>query len=292
VFAKDFMNRHGIPTADYKTFNNFQEAKKYVQDIRHPIVIKASGLAGGKGVLMPTTTVGAVAGLYDMMEKKIFGQSGSEVVIEEQLIGDEISLAICSDGVTFKTFPPGQDHQRIYNGNVEPNTGGMGCYAPTSLCNDLQMREIHDRILKPTIDGMMDEGKQHSEGRIERFVFDDSDKANWIGNSFIGMICIGVIMTKDGPKNLEYNVRFGDPEAQILFPLLTSDSDLVLIMNACIEQRLPDVKFEFRKKCAVNVVLASGGYPGAYSVGYEIDIEPLEEGMFPRILLFYCSEKS
>ncbi|KAK0105725.1 hypothetical protein ONS95_004247 [Cadophora gregata] len=234
VFSKSFMRRHNIPTAEFEVFDSFPQAKAYIEAIQYPIVIKASGLAAGKGVLMPNNKEDAISCLEDMMVKKVFGSAGDQVVIEERLEGDEISVAICSDGWDIKMFPAGQDHQRVFAGNVGPNTGGMGCYAPTPLCSDSQLHDIYSRILLPTIDGMREEG-----------------------TPFVGMICIGVIMTSSGPKNLEYNVRFGDPEAQILFPLLTEDSDLALIISACTEKRLAEVTMNFKQKFAANVVLCS-----------------------------------
>ena len=153
------MSRHGIPTASYHTFDRFSAAKAYVKAVNNRIVIKASGLAAGKGVLMPSSKEEAILGLESLMVRKDFGPAGNEVVIEELLIGDEISIGICSDGYIIRTFPSAQDHQRVYDGNVGPNTGGMGCYAPTPLCSDVQMQEIYDKILKPTIDGMRQEGR-------------------------------------------------------------------------------------------------------------------------------------
>jgi phosphoribosylamine--glycine ligase / phosphoribosylformylglycinamidine cyclo-ligase len=157
--AKDFMSRHGIPTAEYKNFRDFETAKEYLGTVTHPVVIKASGLAGGKGVLMPTNREENLAALRSLMVDKIFGKAGMEVVIEERLLGDEISITFLTDGYDLRMFPAGQDAQRILDGNLGANTGGMGVYAPTPLLTAEQLHEIERTILQPTVDGIREEGK-------------------------------------------------------------------------------------------------------------------------------------
>jgi phosphoribosylamine--glycine ligase/phosphoribosylformylglycinamidine cyclo-ligase len=158
AFSKDFMKRHGIPTAEYRNFNDYETASKYLDSIEHDVVIKASGLAAGKGVLIPTSKLEAQAALRDIMLKREFGTAGDEVVIEEFLVGDELSILAFSDGYTIKALPPAQDHKRIYDGDRGPNTGGMGCYAPTTAVPKSTLEQIHKIILQPTIDGMRKEG--------------------------------------------------------------------------------------------------------------------------------------
>lgn len=157
--AKDFMSRHGIPRAEYKSFRNFQTAKEYLGTVTHPVVIKASGLAGGKGVLMPTNQEENLAAIKTLMVDKTFGKAGTEVVIEERLLGDEISITSLTDGYNLRLFPAGQDAQRILDGNLGANTGGMGVYAPTPLLTSKQLHEIERTILQPTVDGIREEGK-------------------------------------------------------------------------------------------------------------------------------------
>lgn len=263
-FAKDFMQRHGIPTAAYRNFNDYIAAKQYLETVEHPVVIKASGLAAGKGVLMPTGPEENIAALRSVMLDKDFGDAGAETVIEELLVGDEISITFLTDGHTLRMFPAGQDHQRIYDGNVGANTGGMGVYAPTPILSSEQLAEIDRTILQPTIAGIRKEG-----------------------HPFVGLICIGLIMASTGPKLLEYNVRFGDPEAQTLLPLLDPESDLAEIMIACTESRLHEVHMGFMPKSAASVVVAAAGYPISYRKGDTISIDPVSDGT----LIFHAGTK-
>lgn len=207
TFSKDFMKKHNIPTAAYENFTDYAKAKAYLESINHRVVLKASGLAAGKGVLIPTTKEESLAGLKSIMDDKEFGDAGNEVVIEEYLEGQELSVLAFSDGYTVIPLPPLQDHKRAYDGDEGPNTGGMGVYAPTPISTPELMETVKRTILQPTIDGMRHDGYP-----------------------FVGMLFTGLMLTASGPKVLEYNVRFGDPETEVALPLLGDDSDLAEIM--------------------------------------------------------------
>ncbi|RUS13609.1 phosphoribosylglycinamide synthetase, partial [Endogone sp. FLAS-F59071] len=250
TFSKDFMKRHNIPTAAYENFSDFEKAKTYLKSISHRVVLKASGLAAGKGVLIPTTAVESLNSLYAIMVAKEFGTAGDEVVIEEYLEGQELSVLAFSDGYTVIPLPPAQDHKRAFDGDQGPNTGGMGCYAPTPVATVKVLEEIKRTILQPTIDGMRRDGFP-----------------------FVGLLFTGIMLTDSGPKVLEYNVRFGDPETEVVLPLLSDDTDLAEVMLACAEGRLDSVHIGIRQGFAATVVIASGGYPGSYVKGKEITID-------------------
>jgi phosphoribosylamine--glycine ligase len=253
TFSKDFMRKHGIPTATYQNFSDYEQAKKYLDTISHNVVIKASGLAAGKGVIIPQTKEEAQDALKEIMLDKEFGAAGDEVVIEEFLEGDELSILSFSDGETIKSLPPAQDHKRIGEGDTGPNTGGMGTYAPTRIAPPDVIEQIHKDILQPTIDGMRE----------------DSFK-------FKGVLFTGLMMTKSGAKVLEYNVRFGDPETQSLLALM--ESDLAEVMIACVEGRLGEADVTVSDKSAATVVVAAGGYPGSYAKGTAMTLDSVPEG--------------
>jgi len=253
TFSKDFMKRHGIPTAAYENFADYEGAKKYLDSISHNVVIKASGLAAGKGVIIPQTKEEAQDALKEIMLDKEFGAAGDEVVIEEFLEGDELSILSFSDGMTIKSLPPAQDHKRIGEGDTGPNTGGMGTYAPTRIAPPEVIDAVQKDILQPTIDGMREEGF-----------------------TFKGVLFTGLMMTKSGAKVLEYNVRFGDPETQSLLALM--ESDLAEVMVACTEGKLGDTDVRVSKKSAATVVVAAGGYPGSYKKGTVMTLDPVPEG--------------
>ncbi|KAA6407193.1 MAG: bifunctional purine biosynthetic Ade1 [Lasallia pustulata] len=250
AFSKDFMARHNIPTAAYKTFDNYEAAKQYLESVSHKVVLKASGLAAGKGVIIPKTKQDAQEALRQIMLVKEFGSAGNDVVIEEFLEGDELSFLTFSDGYTIRSLPPAQDHKQIHDGDQGPNTGGMGCYAPTRIASKQLIEEVHRTILQPTVDGMRKEGFP-----------------------FVGILFTGLMINKSGPKTLEYNVRFGDPETQTLLPLLSSDCDLAEIMVACTEHWLDAIEIKTEPKFSATVVAAAGGYPGPYVRGDEIMLE-------------------
>uniref|UniRef100_A0A060T238 ARAD1C25982p n=1 Tax=Blastobotrys adeninivorans TaxID=409370 RepID=A0A060T238_BLAAD len=252
TFSKDFMARHNIPTAAFGNFTSYDKAKAYLDSVDHQVVIKASGLAAGKGVLIPTTKQEAHDALKEVMVDRAFGSAGDEVVIEEFLEGDELSILAFSDGYTVVDLPAAQDHKRIGDGDSGPNTGGMGTYAPAPIGTPALIQEIRTSILQPTIDGMRRDGYP-----------------------FVGMLFTGIMVTKNGPKVLEYNVRFGDPETQSVLPLL--ESDLAEIMLACAERRLDSVNVNVKPGYGATVVMSAGGYPGSYNKGDEITVSPVAD---------------
>lgn len=217
--------------------------------------MKASGLAAGKGVLMPENKQEALDGLKTIMVDKEFGEAGSEVVIEECLEGQELSFLAFADGYTVIPLPPAQDHKRALDGDMGPNTGGMGCYAPTPIGTKDLIDEVKRTILQPTIDGMRRDG-----------------------SPFVGMLFTGIMLTPSGPKVLEYNVRFGDPETEVVLPLLSDDTDLAEILMACVEGRLDSVAITTKNAFAATVIIASGGYPGAYAKGKAITLPETTTG--------------
>jgi phosphoribosylamine---glycine ligase len=246
VFTKNLFKKYNIPTADFGEFDNSRDAIEYIRKNRtYPLVVKADGLAAGKGVIIAHNELEAIAGTADIMDRKIFGGAGDRVVIEEFLDGDEASILAFTDGETILPLPASQDHKRIFDGDKGPNTGGMGAYAPTPLITKSILDEIMRTVLYPTVHALK------SEGIIYK-----------------GILYAGIMMTKNGPRVLEYNVRFGDPETQAVLPLLKTD--LIELCLAVIEGRLKDVKMEVENKTAINVVLASKGYPESYEKGKEI----------------------
>ncbi|KAF5368642.1 hypothetical protein D9758_002308 [Tetrapyrgos nigripes] len=266
AFSKAFMARHNIPTAQFRVFKSTEidAAIDYVKTCGHKVVLKADGLAAGKGVLIPETTDEAIAGLNDILVANVFGSAGSEVVIEELLIGPEISVLAFSDGYTIVPLPAGQDHKRIGEGDVGPNTGGMGVYAPAPVATPEVMDRIMRETLRPTIDGMRKDGFP-----------------------FVGMLFTGFMLTPNGPKVLEYNVRFGDPETEALMLLLDEKADLAEIFLACAEHRLDAVDVPIRSGYAVSVVLASAGYPGSYPKGKKIEIGEMPS----NVVVFHAGTK-
>jgi phosphoribosylamine--glycine ligase len=242
AFAKQLMKDENIPTAKYQAFSDFAKAKKYINKHSLPIVIKASGLALGKGVIIAKTHEEAMIAIEDIMVKKIFGEAGDTVVIEEFLEGREISIHTFSDGTHIFLFPPSRDHKPILEGNKGPNTGGMGTIAPVGEITEKQMELIKKTIIIPVIKGMKKRGIP-----------------------FSGCLYPGLMMTKDGPKVVEFNSRFGDPETQSYVRLLKTD--LFDILVACAEGKLSDIPIVWEDKFACCIVLASGGYPGEYKKG-------------------------
>ena len=244
-FAKDLMKKYGIPTARYEVFTAAEPARAYIRQEGAPIVVKADGLAAGKGVIVAMTEQEALDAVDAIMEDHSFGDVGARVVIEEFMEGEEASLLAFTDGRTIRPMISAQDHKRAYDGDRGPNTGGMGTYAPAPVMTPEMTERAVEEILKPTIAAMA------KEGRVYR-----------------GCLYLGLMVTADGPKVVEFNARFGDPETQVVLPLL--DSDLVAIMCACADGTLADVPIRWKEGAAVCVVLASGGYPGHYEKGQEI----------------------
>lgn len=247
AFAKQFMKQYGIPTADFRVFSAdaYETAAVHLQDVGAPIVVKADGLAGGKGVYVCPTLHRAFDGLDALVRDRAFGDAGDRVVIEECMEGEEASLFVLTDGEHYVLLPPSQDHKRLSDGGSGPNTGGMGAYAPTPLVSGSDLTHICRTIVEPTLAGMREEGTPYR-----------------------GVLYIGLMLTPDGPKVVEYNCRFGDPEAQVVLPLL--DTDLVEIMQGVTEGTLQNVSVRTRDASAACVVMASSGYPEAYETGKPI----------------------
>lgn len=245
AFCKDFFAKHNIPTAAYGNFTEIAPALAYLEEHPAPIVIKASGLAAGKGVIMAETQSEAITAVKDMLEGDAFGSSGKEIVIEETLYGEEASIHVIASGEDFVCLPPSQDHKRAGEGDTGLNTGGMGAYTPTSRVTHAMQAEIEEKVIKPTLAGL---------------------KAD--GIDYRGTLYAGLMLTDQGVKVLEYNVRFGDPETQVLLPMVADDLVPVLLASAKGES-LP-AKLQFHKGAAIVVVLAAGGYPGSYAKGNPI----------------------
>ena len=247
VFSKDLMKKYGIPTAAYEVFTSPEEALRYLETAPIPTVIKADGLALGKGVTVAMTREEACAAVREAMEDKKFGASGDRIVIEEYLEGPEVSVLSFTDGNVVVPMVSSMDHKRAGDGDTGPNTGGMGTIAPNPYYTDAVAAECMEKIFLPTIRAMKAEGRE-----------------------FRGCLYFGLMITKDGPKVIEYNCRFGDPETQVVLPLL--ESDLLTVMQAVTAGKLAECEVKFRDANACCVVLASKGYPGSYGKGYEITI--------------------
>jgi len=245
VFSKELMKKYNIPTAGYEVFDDPKKALEYVKQGSFPTVIKAEGLALGKGVIIAKDLAEAEDGIKSIMEDKVFGESGSRIVIEEFLTGPEVSVLAFCDGKTVVPMVSAQDHKRAYDNDEGLNTGGMGTFSPSRLYTEDKAKECMENIFLPTIDAMAKEGRP-----------------------FKGVIYFGLMMTENGVKVIEYNARFGDPETQVVLPRLKTD--LVEIMEAVIDERLDEINIEWEDNAAVCVVLASGGYPVKYQSGYEI----------------------
>lgn len=252
-FAKELMARHGIPTARFRSFTDAEEAKRYVREQRAPIVVKADGLAAGKGVVVAGTVEEAEEAIRKAMEERVFGAAGEEVVIEECLFGQELSLMAFVDGETVHPMEPAQDHKPVYDGDRGPNTGGMGAYSPVPQISREVIRQAVDEILKPTARALATEGIHYR-----------------------GVLYAGLMITPEGPKVIEFNARFGDPEAQVILPRL--ETDLAEILLATVEGRLEDVKIRWKEEAAVCVVMTSEGYPGSYRTGLPISGLPEPSG--------------
>lgn len=255
AFSKDLMKKYGIPTAEYETFDDMDKALEYVRNCRIPVVIKADGLALGKGVIIAETREDAIDGIHTIMEERKFGASGDTVVIEEFLEGPEVSVLSFTDGKTVRPMVSSMDHKRALDGDKGLNTGGMGTVAPNPYYTDDVAAECMEKIFLPTVRAMEKEGR-----------------------TFKGCLYFGLMITKDGPKVIEYNSRFGDPETQVVLPLL--EGDLFEIMQATTEGTLDEVDFSFANKCACCLVAASEGYPVSYEKGFEITLPEEHDNIF------------
>ena len=266
VFSKLLLRKHGIPTADFKCFDDHSQARHYILSRGAPIVVKADGLSKGKGVFVCKTNDEALLAIDSIMKDRVFGNAGDQVVIEECLIGEEVSLLAFTDGRTIVPMESSQDHKTVYDGDEGPNTGGMGAYSPVPIMTSELYRGVEKNILVPTVHAMNKEGRPYK-----------------------GVIYIGLMITSAGPMVLEFNVRFGDPEAQVI--LTRMKSDIVPIMLATISGGLDNVDLEWLPQASVCVVMASGGYPGQYDNGKEIkglDSLKNQEG----ISVFHAGTKS
>lgn len=245
AFSKDLMKKYNIPTADYETFDDPQKALQYLETAKLPIVLKADGLALGKGVLICNTLEEAKAGVKEIMMDKHFGSAGNRMVIEEFMTGREVSVLAFVDGKTIKPMTSAQDHKRAKDGDQGLNTGGMGTFSPSPFYTEEVDTFCRKNIFQPTVDAMAAEGRE-----------------------FKGVIFFGLMLTPEGPRVLEYNARFGDPETQVV--LCRMKNDIMDVVDACIDGNLDEINLQFEDNAAVCVVLASDGYPVAYEKGFEI----------------------
>lgn len=246
AFSKDLMKKYNIPTAAYETFTSPEAAMEYLETVKMPIVLKADGLALGKGVLICQTREEAMEGVKTLMMDKQFGSAGDTIVVEEFMTGREVSVLAFSDGKTVKCMTSAQDHKRAKDGDQGLNTGGMGTFSPSPFYTEEVKSYCETYIYQPTIDAMAKEGRP-----------------------FVGVLFTGLMLTEDGPKVLEYNARFGDPETQVVLPRMKND--MIEVMEACVDGRLDEITLEFEDNAAVCVVLASDGYPLAYEKGKRIE---------------------
>ena len=244
AWMKDFFTRHGLPTARFVTFTDFAAAKAHVESIDYPVVVKCSGLAGGKGVLMPTNKEETIDALKQVMVDKAFGSAGDECVVEECMYGPECSVLAFCDGKTAVCMPGAQDHKRALDGDQGLNTGGMGAYAPCP-CLTPELAKEAAAIVQKTVTALASEGRR-----------------------YVGVLFAGLMLTTEGPRLLEYNCRMGDPETQVVLPLLSSD--LFAIMKACTEGKLAETEVRWSSASAATVVMAAHGYPGSYKKGAPI----------------------
>lgn len=245
AFSKDLMKKYHIPTAEYETFDDPKAAEAYLENADFPVVLKADGLALGKGVLICQDLEEAKEGVKSIMQDKKFGSAGNRMVIEEFLTGREVSVLSFVDGKTMKTMTSAQDHKRALDGDEGPNTGGMGTFSPSPFYTEEVDEFCKKYIYQPTVDAMAAEGRE-----------------------FKGVIFFGLMLTKNGPRVLEYNARFGDPEAQVVLPRMKND--IIDVVQACIDGKLDEIDLQFEDNAAVCVVLASKGYPVKYEKGYVI----------------------
>lgn len=263
AFARELMVTHGIPCAAGREFTDYEEAKSYLEKQHAPVVVKADGLAAGKGVTVANTIEEAITALDSMMKARVFGPAGDRVIIEKCLVGREVSLLAFTDGKTVIPMVPACDYKRVFDGDAGPNTGGMGSYSPPGFFDEAMVKQVIATIIKPIVEAMAAQGSPYK-----------------------GVIYTGLIITSHGPKVLEFNARFGDPETQAILPRLKTD--LVDIMKATVNSTLDKVKIEWSGDACVGVVLASGGYPGEYKTGHVISVsDKLEKD----VNIFYAGAK-
>ena len=263
VFCKDLMKKYGIPTARYESFDSSDKVKFFTKD-NEPVVVKASGLAAGKGVILCNNVDEARAAVQSIMKEKAFGSAGDKVVVEEFLIGQEVSLLAFTDGKTVLALDSAQDHKAVFDGDKGPNTGGMGAYSPASVFTDELKQQAIDKIMIPTLHAMAKEGRHYR-----------------------GILYAGLMLTDSGPKVLEFNARFGDPETQPI--MMRIKNDIVPIFEACIDGTLATETLEWKQEPTVCVVMASKGYPGSYEKGKEIS--GLNSNDNQRAMVFHAGTK-
>jgi phosphoribosylamine---glycine ligase len=266
AFAKGLMQRHGIPTAEFRTFTRLGEAETYIRSRGAPIVVKASGLAAGKGAVVCASVDEALAATREMLGDGVFGEAGSEIVVEEFMEGEELSVFALSDGAGVLPMLPSQDHKRIGEGDTGPNTGGMGAYAPVSLATPALLERITREVLEPTVAALAEEGRP-----------------------FRGLLYAGLMLTPGGPRVVEFNGRFGDPETQVVLPLLRS-SLLDPLVAVARGEKIGGTRLEWREGAAVTTVVAAGGYPGSYRSGDEIEI-PDSVSRAADVLVFHAGTR-
>jgi phosphoribosylamine--glycine ligase len=246
VFAKEAMKRFGVPTADFMVFDKAEEALAYLDTRQAPVVVKADGLCAGKGVVVARSIDEAKTAVKKMMVERIYGSAGDKVIIEDCLSGEEASILVISDGKNVVPLASSQDHKRVFDGDRGPNTGGMGAYSPAPAVTDEIFKKIMDSVIYPMINGLAKEGKPYK-----------------------GVLYAGIMLTQDGPKTLEFNVRFGDPETQAILPRLRND--LVDLMEKAVTGELEHYRLDWDPRPCVTIVMASGGYPGEFQKGMEIE---------------------
>ena len=264
-FAKEVMKSAGVPTASFEVFENPDEAISYVEQKGAPIVVKADGLCAGKGVFVCDTKEEAIEAIRKLMVEKVFGDSGSKIIIEDCLVGEEASYIVITDGKTFKALPTSQDHKRLLDGDKGPNTGGMGAYSPTPLITQELRKKIEEKVIAPVIKEMAKRG-----------------------NPYVGFLYAGLMIVDGEPYVLEFNCRLGDPEAQVILPRIKTD--FLSLVELALEGRLHEIKVEETSEAAVCVVMASKGYPGKYEKGKVISgIEEAEK--IPGVIVFHAGTK-
>lgn len=265
AFSKDIMKKYDLPTAEYKTFNSADQAAEYIKKKNCPLVVKADGLAAGKGVLLCQTAEEALTAVDSIMGKRSFGEAGDQIVVEEFLEGQEVSVLAFSDGQTVLMMDSAQDHKAAYDGDKGPNTGGMGAYSPAPVFTEIIRQKVRDKIMLPLIRAMQQEGRPYK-----------------------GILYAGLMLTKTGPQILEFNARFGDPETQPL--LVRMDSDIIPIFEACIDGTLNQCPLKWKTDSSVCVVMAAEGYPESYEKGKPIT-GLKEANSLPGVVVFHAGTK-
>ena len=264
-FSKDIMQKYGLPTAEYKIFTSAESATKYIQAKNCPLVVKANGLAAGKGVLLCRSSREALVAVDTIMRQRLFGEAGDQIVVEEFLEGQEISVLAFSDGQTVLLMDSAQDHKAVYDGDIGPNTGGMGAYSPAPVFTELMRQKVRDKIMLPMVRAMQQEGRTYK-----------------------GILYAGLMLTKTGPQILEFNARFGDPETQPL--MVRMETDIIPLFEACIDGTLGQCQVNWKNKSSVCVVMTAEGYPGAYQKG-EIISGLKNANSTPEVVVFHAGTK-